>query len=93
MSRNIEEFRKATEGKTIDDFVEKVKLLPLFDMYKMAVEEGKQDTARMLEMTTMLVAMGDKELSALMTHVAMELLFAVTDQKLKEEILGGNDGN
>lgn len=44
-------------------------------------------------MTVMLMSMGNGELSMLMTSVSLELLFAMADQKLRNEILESEEEN
>ena len=91
--KDFELFREATEGKTLDDLVKKIKKLPLYEIYKHSVEKNVNETAGLLESLTLLSSLSDQRLSALITHVSMKLLFSVIDQKLKYEILNESEGN
>ena len=91
--KDFELFKEATEGKTLDDLVKKIKKLPLYEIYKHKVEENATETADLLESLTLLSSLSDQRLSALVTCVSMKLLFSVIDQKLKNEILNESEGN
>ena len=89
---NREEFDNAIKGKTIEDFVQKVKELPVYDIYqKAAKDKEKDETARLLQMSVMIFSMADSELSAMMTSVALDLLFETVDQRLRNEILNESE--
>ena len=87
----IDEFREATKGKSVEDFTQKVKKLPVYSTYKKEVEMGKSDTEKKLQALVMLLSLADEELSALMTSVAFDLLFAMVDARLRNEILKSED--
>lgn len=56
---NREEFDNAIKGKTIEDFVQKVKELPVYDIYEKAAKDKEEDkTARLLQMSVMIFSMG-----------------------------------
>lgn len=89
---NREEFDNAIKGKTIEDFVQKVKELPVYDIYEKAAKDKEKDkTARLLQMSVMIFSMADSELSAMMTSVALDLLFETVDQRLRNEILNESE--
>lgn len=86
----MEEYEEMIDGKTIEDFIQKVKTLPVYSNYEKAVRDKKLDnygTKELLKMGTLLFAMGNKEFSIFTNSVAMDLLFTMTDQILKNEIL------
>lgn len=88
----MEEFKNATEGKSIEDFVQKVKEMPIYGVYEKAVKDKeKDDTAKFLQVSVMLFSMADKELSMMMASVSMDLLFALADQRLRNEILSESE--
>lgn len=92
--KDFELFKEATEGKTLDDLVQNIKELPLYEIYKHGVEENvTAETAELLEGTTLLFALNSERLSALITHISMKLLFSVIDQRLKYEILNEREEN
>ncbi len=89
---SMEEFKNATEGKSIEDFVQKVKEMPIYGVYEKAVKDKeKDDTEKLLQMSLMLFSMADNELSAMMMSVSTELLFAMVDQRLRNEILSESE--
>lgn len=86
--KDFDKFESVVKGKTIEDFVQKVKEMPIYGVYEQEVKNKEKDnTAKFLQMSVMLFSMGDKELSMLMTSVSLDLLFAMVDQKLRNEIL------
>ena len=84
---NVEEFKAATEGQGMDDVIAVIKETPLYEAYQSSVKTGTEDTSKMLEMITMLQTVTNERFQAMMTNVAIELLFAMIDQKLRTEIL------
>lgn len=91
--KDFELFKEATEGKTLDDLVKKIKELPLYEIYKHGVEENATETADLLEGLTLLFALSNQRLSALITYVSTNLLFSIIDQRLKHEILNEREEN
>ena len=80
--------------KDFETFIQKVKELPLYGAYEMAVKKKEDgNTAQFLQMSVMLMSMGNDELSMLMTSVSLELLFAMADLKLRNEILESEEEN
>lgn len=89
---DFEKFKNAIEGKTIEDFIQKVKKMPFYGTYEHAVrDKSEEDTANLLGILLMLFAVRDEELSALMTHVSMDILFALVNQRLRNEILNDSE--
>ena len=95
--KDLEKMKEIVKEGNFDTFIQKVKELPLYGAYEMAVKEKEGgNTARLLQMFVMLMAMGNDELSMLMSSVSLDLLFAMADQKLRNEILeseGENENN
>ena len=85
---SMEEFKNAVQGKGIDDVIAKIKKGFGYEIYKMAVMDGDKDSAKTLQMFTMLEGLGNPEFSALMHSVSLEIMFSLADQKLRAEILG-----
>lgn len=85
-----DEMAKDVMNTTIDDLIAEIKQMPMFAMYQQTVKSlGAKYTYQFLEAAVMLAATNDKKLSLKITRVAMDLLFAMIDQKLQSEILGG----
>ena len=74
-------------NKTIEDLIKEIKKVSSYKVYESMVKDGKEDTYIFLQMTTMLDSLANKELGQLMTSVAMDIMFAIADQKLRAEIL------
>lgn len=95
--KDFETMSKIAKEGSFDTFIQKVKELPLYGAYEMAVKKKEDgNTAQFLQMPVMLMSMGNDELSMLMTSVSLELLFSMADQKLRNEILeseGENENN
>lgn len=86
--KDFETMSKIAKEGNLETFIKKVKELPLYGAYEMAVKEKDYgNTAKFLQMSVMLMAMGNDELSMLMSSVSLDLLFAMADQKLRNEIL------
>lgn len=89
---DFEKFESATKGKSIEDFVQKVKEMPIYGVYERAVKNKEKDnTTQLLQILVMLVSVGDEELYMLMTNLSLDLLFAMVDQRLRNEILGESE--
>lgn len=85
---DLEKMREAAKEGNLEIFIQKIKKLPIYRAYEHAVKKMEDDnTAKFLQMSVMLVTMGNDELSMLMTSVSLDLLFAMVDQKLRNEIL------
>lgn len=95
--KDFETMSKIAKEGSFDTFIQKVKELPLYGAYEMAVKKKEySNTAQFLQMSVMLMSMGNEELSMLMTRVSLDLLFAMADQKMRNEILeseGENENN
>ena len=92
--KDFETMSKIAKEGSFDTFIQKVKELPLYGAYEMAVKKKEDsNTAQFLQMSVMLMSMGNDELSMLMTSVSLELLFAMADQKLRNEILESEEEN
>ena len=78
---------KNNNKTTIEDLIKEIKKISSYKVYESMVKDEKEDTCILLQMTTMLDSLSNKELSQLMTSVAMDILFAIVDQKLRAEIL------
>lgn len=87
------DFKEATEGKTLDDLVQKIKELPLYGIYKRYVEVNSAKNSNLLQGLVLLYALSDKTLSALIMEISNNLLFSIIDQRLKYEILNESEGN
>lgn len=86
---DLETMRKLSNA-TIEDVVGKIKGLATYGFYVAAVKDGEEDTHKTLQAMTMLFATTlDSELRFMVYSVATDLLFAMIDQKLQSEILGG----
>lgn len=86
--KDLDKTKEIVKEGNFDTFIQKVKEFPLYGAYKMAVKKKEDsNTAQFLQMSVMLMSMGDDELSMLMTSVSLDLLFAMADQKLRNEIL------
>lgn len=85
---NFEKAMEVVENANLETFIEKVKQLPAYSAYEHIVKEKKDgNTTRFLQMSVMLMAMRNDELSMMMHSVSLDLLFAMVDQKLKNDIL------
>lgn len=73
---------------SIETVMEKVKETPVYGMFKSSVRGGKSsdETEKLLMMMTMLLAMGDEELSLLMASVANNMLFSALNMRLRSEL-------
>lgn len=92
--KDFEKMMTVAKEGNFETFIEKIKELPLYSVYEQAVKEKEDDnTAKFLQMSVMLMTMGNDELSMLMTSVSLDLLFAMADQKLRNEILSESEGN
>lgn len=74
-------------NKTIENLIKEIKKISSYKVYEAMVKDGKEDTYIFLQITTMLESLTNKELGQLMTSVAMDIMFAIADQKLRAEIL------
>lgn len=84
----MERGKEIIRGANIETFIQKIKSLPFYGAYKRSVESMEdKETDKFLTIAAMLYAIGDSEFSLMMTSVANDLLFALTDQKLRAEIL------
>lgn len=86
----INENDKKAINMSIEEFAEKVKETLGFETYKRAVLKGEEKTAVILQMTSMLHGMMDKEFDLAMMSVAHNLLFGMLDQRFRNEILSEN---
>lgn len=92
--KDFETMSKIAKEGSLDTFIRKVKELPLYGVYEMAVKKKEdENTSKFLQMSVMLMAMGNDELSMLMSSVSFDLLFALADQKLRNEILESEEEN
>ncbi len=92
--KDFETMRKIVKEGNFGTFIQKVKELPLYGAYEMAVKKKEDsNTAQFLQMSVMLMSMGNDELSMLMTSASLDLLFAMADQKLRNEILESEGKN
>ena len=92
--KDFETMSKIAKEGSFDTFIQKVKELPLYGAYEIAVKKKEDsNTAQFLQMTVMLMSMGNEELSMLMTSVSLDLLFAMADQKMRNEILESEGEN
>lgn len=84
------ETMKKLSNATIEDVVGKIKGLATYGFYVAAVKDGEEDTHKILQaMTLLFAATLDSELRFMVRSVAIDLLFAMIDQKLRYEILEG----
>lgn len=91
MDLEQEEMMNAVKA-TMDDFINKLKQMPFYDVYEHMVKKKEDDTThKFLQMLTMLHSMGDNKFLTMMTSVAQDLLFKTIDQKLRNEILEMED--
>ena len=72
---------------TLDDFIEKVKDMPVYPTYVRAVKSNEEHAHKILQALVMLIGTADEEFSFMMNSVATDLLFVMIDQKLRNEIL------
>lgn len=85
---NYEDFKENVAGKTLEDVIEKIKKLPVYQMYEKRVkEEDCEETYNFLETMTMLCALMDDEFLAMIHSVSMDLMFSMIDMRLRAEIL------
>lgn len=92
--KDFEKMKEVVKEGNLETFIQKVKELPLYGAYEMAVKKKEdRNTAQFLQMSVMLMTMGNDELSMLMTSVSLDLLFAMVDQKLRNEILESEEEN
>lgn len=85
--KGYKEMMSATDA-TMDDFINKLKSIPAYEVYEHAVKEkGNKDTFRLLQIVGMLFSMADSEFHMMLTSISLELLFSMADQKLRGEIL------
>lgn len=87
MGLNVED----AVNMTLEEFAEKVKGTPSYAIYKRAVTEKQKDTAKLLQMSTMLHGLIDRTLDLAMMSVAYDLLFSMLDARYKNEILMENN--
>lgn len=76
---------------TLEEFAEKVKETPSYAIYKRAVTEKQKDTAKLLQLSTMVHGLIDKTFDLAMMSVAYDLLFSMLDARYRNEILMEND--
>ena len=81
-----QEIKRACSA-TLDDFVNKVKGMPIYRAYVDSVKDGMSNTNKGLQLSVMMYSTFDNEFSLTMTSVAMDLLFSMIDQRLRYEIL------
>lgn len=92
--KDFEKMMTVAKEGNFETFIEKIKELPIYSVYEHAVKKKEDDnTAKFLQMSIMLMTMGNDELSMLMTSVSLDLLFAMADQKLRNEILSESEVN
>ncbi len=91
--KDFETMSKIAKEGNLDTFIQKIKELPMYGTYEMAVKKEDDNTAQLLQMFVMLMSMGNNELSMLMTIVSLDLLFALAGQKLRNEILESEANN
>ncbi len=85
---NYEDFKENVAGKTLEDVIEKIKTLPVYQLYEKRVkEEDCEETYKFLETMAMLCALTDDGLLAMMNSVSMDLMFSMIDMRLRAEIL------
>ena len=84
MDMSLDEYTKATDGKTIDDAISEFKKKRLFANYERNIKNASVDYLGSLVFIEMLT---DENFDALMHTVAYRLAFEIMDQKLKAELL------
>lgn len=85
---NYEDFKENVAGKTLEDVIEKIKTLPIYQTYAERVKkEDCEETYKYLETMTMLCSLMDDGFSAMMHSVSMDLMFSMIDMRLRAEIL------
>lgn len=82
------EYMEATKGKGVNDLVEEIKKIPSYSVYENAIKRGDCCTDKLLACFVMMESLTNLELSALVDKVSLDMLFAIMDNKLKEDILG-----
>lgn len=89
----FEKIKQAAQKGSFEAFIDKIKGLPVFGVYEIAVMNGdKEDTtAGILQISTLLATMDDEEFHMLMMKLSHDLLFAMADQRLRNEILEENN--
>ena len=75
----------------VEGVIECIKKQGYYEFYKKLVLNGEKDTHNFLNRITLAKAVGDRAMSQLMANVAFDILFSLIDQRLKNEILGGNE--
>lgn len=80
------------ENCTLDDFIGELRKLPSYSIYEREIKSRKSNTHKLLQMSAMLHALVNEELYMMMQSVSLDLMFAMIDQRLRNEILesGGN---
>ena len=84
-----ENVANAITNGNIETIIQKIKGMPTYEIYESAVKKEKE-SAKILQMFTLMHSMSDEELSVMMMSVSFDFMFAMIDQKLRNEIL--NDG-
>lgn len=77
---------------TLEDFIGELKNLPSYSLYEKEIKSGKPNTHRLLQMSAMLHALVNEELHMMMTTVSLDLMFAMIDQRLRNEIIESGGG-
>lgn len=83
----MEENIKQAMRCTMEDFLQKIKGEPMFQVYKQAVLSSETDTDKLLQATVGLLSLTDRELGMMSAHLSSDLLFSIVDQRLRNEIM------
>lgn len=81
-------FAEINENANLTALAEKVKDLPVFEVYKEELLKNGKDTTKKLGVTMMLFSLADEELGMMMQTVAHDLLFNALDLHFRSEIIG-----
>ncbi len=72
---------------TMEDFLQKIKSEPIFQIYEKAVLKNENDTNKLLQGAVGLLCLADRELNMMSIHLGADLLFSIVDQRLRNEIM------
>lgn len=72
----------------IEQFINQIKDVPGFELYKRAVLERTENTMELLQMSALLQALMDNEFNVQMIKLSQEIFFGMIDARLRTEILG-----
>ena len=86
-----EENVKNAVNMTMEEFAENVKEMPSYAIYRRAVMEKRKDTAKLLQLSTMLHGLTDHTFDLAMMSVACDLLFSMLDARFQNEIIMENN--